>query len=593
MLSRRAPADPGRLRRMLASAPHRGGITATAHLGACAVGVSAQDGEASLAQADGRVAALVGTLDNGPELAAVLAAGDGGRPQEATEEATPAALLLRAFERWGADAPRHLRGILAGAVSDGSSVWLFRDHLGLAPLHVRDTPGTLLCATEAKQVIAGSDLSAEPDLDGVRQYFYGRIADGQTALRGVRRVPRATVLEAGLAGPTRTGRYWDPAPLVASADVSLPEARAQFVALLEQAVRRCVRAGAGISLSGGLDSPAVAAFAAPYHREVAGDRLRALSAVFPDQPAVDETPWIELVAGHLDLDLHTHVLEARPLDGIEQWAQLLDAPLTTVSLPEIAEEYRRARSRGVTTLLTGELAEYLYGQQKHLLGHLALTGQLGALAHHARHLRSVGRPWWRIAREVAATVAPPFLATRLARARRAQLMQVPPWISLDPLGALGYREDLARPARRRWTALQTVALQGDSDTFEVDELCAEVCGVRVRRPFADVDLWEFLLSLPAEVKFPDPRSKSFAREALRGYLPDALIDRRRNTTFDDHYHAVADYGGLAARILGSAHRLPWIDYRLLETRLEAGTMGSFELRWATDLAWAHAFLDRW
>jgi hypothetical protein len=39
--------------------------------------------------------------------------------------------------------------------------------------------------------------------------------------------------------------------------------------------------------------------------------------------------------------------------------------------------------------------------------------------------------------------------------------------------------------------------------MEAGEICATLAGVTVGRPFADIDLWEFFLSLPAEIKYPD------------------------------------------------------------------------------------------
>ena len=44
-------------------------------------------------------------------------------------------------------------------------------------------------------------------------------------------------------------------------------------------------------------------------------------------------------------------------------------------------------------------------------------------------------------------------------------------------------------------------------------------GVDVRRPFVDVDLWEFFLSLRAEVKFPDTRSKTLVSGACAAACP--------------------------------------------------------------------------
>ena len=115
----------------------------------------------------------------------------------------------------------------------------------------------------------------------------------------------------------------------------------------------------------------------------------------------------------------------------------------------------------------------------------------------------------------------------------------------------------------------------------------------MRRPLVDVDLWEFVLSLPAEIKFPDAVPKSLLRESLRGRLPDELLDRKDKTFFNDFALRTADYDGIRRLALDSEQRIHGVDYELLRARVEAQSMGVVELLWAYDLARAHAFLGLW
>ena len=105
-----------------------------------------------------------------------------------------------------------------------------------------------------------------------------------------------------------------------------------------------------MSLSGGIDSPAVAAFAAPGHEQRFGTSVGALSAVFPDLPSVDESGWISLVAEHLGMPLHTYRPQAKGLDDVQRWSDLLDCPTPIVSVPELDENYALARRLGHRSL---------------------------------------------------------------------------------------------------------------------------------------------------------------------------------------------------------------------------------------------------
>lgn len=577
------------VRRMLASAPHRGTQLDIRSLGHTTLGVSnaQRPGDASLAEDGTLLVALSGALDNAADLSAALdrAGVPPGPPGNA-------GVVLRAFRAWGEAAPARLRGPSAAAVTDGERLWCFRDHIGLAPLFWRHDGAGALCATEARQVVAGAGIPREPDLAAVGDLFFlNGLPERATVWRGVERVPRATVLAWRPGGGPTLRRYWDPAALVETAHLTAEEAREGLVARLAQAVERALTGSDAIMLSGGVDSPALAALAAPAHLARSGRPLLAVSSVYPDLPRVDERRYIELVAGHLGLALHAMAPTARPLDDLRAWAELLDGPAYAVHVPEVAEGLEAARRLGASNVLTGELAEYAIGSRRHLLGHLLLAGRPWAAWHHARWVRAAGAPWARIARSVAPSVTPRRLAAVYLHAR-PRPMPVPPWYRPAGVEPTVTRPDLSVPSRRRWIEQQLNPLRGTPVMLEGAEHCAARFGVTVRRPFADVDLWEFFLRLPAEVKFPDPTvPKALVREAFRGRLPDAIVDRRDKTYFDDWFLADPRYAALRGWLVDSPFRLPGIDYAILQERLERECCTLLELLKAYELASVHAFVS--
>jgi asparagine synthase (glutamine-hydrolysing) len=576
------------VRRALAASPHRGRRAEVVELDGVALGV-ANDGvpDAWLALVEGRAAVFSGRLDNAAELAAELT-----RNRVAVDAGNPAALALAALRAWE-DAPRRFRGVFACVVVDSGGASCFRDQLGFRTLFYCERPDGFVVATEAKQVAAGAGFPRAPDLAALEDIFYDRPVDGATALRGVRRVPRATVGRLETGRPFAVEPYWDPARLVETARLSVDEAVEGLAQHLEEAVRRCVTGSDAVSLSGGLDSPAVAAFAAPLHVALRGRPLQAVSAVYPEQPSVDESLYIELVAERLGLPLHAYAPSARPLDDVRDWADVLDGPVATLPVPEAAESYRHARDVGATTVLTGEMAEWLLTLRHHLAGHLLLHGRLRAAEAllRSRRTRRLGKR--ALLRELLLSVAPAAPARAYTRLARWDVRLLPAWLSPDQVGGLGYRPDLRVPARRRWIEAQLRPLRGSLLSIEADDLCAAACGVLPRRPLADVDLWEFCLSLRAETKFPDDVTKTLLRRAMRGRLPDEIVYRRDKTAFDEHYLAVADHDGLRRWILESDYRMPGVDYGLLASRLERRELTVFELGWAHDLARVHAFLSLW
>ncbi len=589
LLARRGSVDPGVSLRGLRAAPHRGERTEVAQLGRAAVGVTNGSGPASatIATAPGWLAAVAGRIDNLEGLAKELL--DQGSEVEAD---VAASVVLGSFLRHGEDAVALLRGVFEGVVTDGTRAWLFRDQFGFRPLFFHDGASSFVAATEAKQVVAAAGLSLEPDLDAVDRILFGDFNDDTpSSLCGVRRLPKSTLLQVDERG-VRTRCYWDPRPLLETADPDIDELRERFDALMEQAVGRTLTGQDVLSLSGGLDSPTVAAFAAPAHVRVAGKPLAALSTVYPDQPQVDESVWIEEVASSLEMPLHTYRRSARPLDGLQEWMRLFDGPVPTLVVNDAKEHYDRAVSLGYRTMLTGELAEFLVDQRKFLVSHLLRARRWEALREIHAINRQRGVSALSFAGQLAATFTPSRLeALRIRRRGPAARVGLPAWV--DP--ARVTRAELAQPVagRDRWAAAQLAALGGPGLTMEADEICQEVSGIMSRRPWADVDLFEFFASLPAETKYQGRRRKDLVRLLMRGRLPDSVLNRPTKTLFNASILARIEYEELRRWLLDPPVRVVGIRYDLLAERLGREDLSLIEYQWAKDLACVQAFLALW
>ena len=572
---------------MLAAAPHRGSeLVEVEKLGQAVLGVANGSGrrDSWLAVAGEAGAVVSGAIDNRLELNAELERGGAALAGD-----SPAHTLLAAYFAWGERAFERLRGVFAGAVVQGQELTLFRDHVGFGTILFRQDADSVWAASEAKQVIVGAGIPRRANHEALADIFYGRLDERRTALSGVERLERASTLRLTRDASRTLGRFWNPDDLLETSDLGPGEASEALLAALDTAVSRALTGNDLVELSGGIDSPSIAALAASRYAANGGARVAAVSSVYPEHPSVDESHYVELIAERLGLRLHTYVPSARPLDDLEYWVDLLDGPVDTMSVPEVAEEYRLARELGYATVLSGELAEYVLTVDSHLAGHLALHGRWSALAEWARAQRSRGRARRAVLRRLLPSITPAFVAGRYTRLRRRENRPLPPWVDTGQVGGLGLRRDLERPARRRWAEAQLGAIHSSALTLEADALCAASFGVQVRRPFADVDFWELALSLRAETKFPDTVPKSLIRRAMRGRLPDEVLDRRDKTFFDETALAMADYGALRRWIVETDYRVEGVDYELLAERLDDGGLDVLELAWASDLARVHAF----
>lgn len=592
ILGRNAPPDESLARQALAALPFAAPNIEFRRLGSCLLGIANQADlvDGSISVEGSLIAVLDGRLDNASDLYDECTA-RGIKPASPSD----ADIVVACFRQFGPNVVNRFRGAFAGAVSDGHSLWTFRDHVGFRALFYRDDDNAFVLAHHARVVVVASRIREEPDLEVLEAIFFGFLpSHTPAALKGVSRVPQGYVVTTSEKPGVTFDKYWRPADLLETARISGNDARDRFLELLKQAVHRSLTGRDVLFLSGGLDSPAVAAYAAPEHLRRTGHPLGGLAVVFPDLPEVDERPFIELVARRYGIDLHTYAPTARALDDADEWSRRLATPVPMLSIPEVWEAYRTARSLGYRNVLTGEFAELTYGKFPHQLAHMLRRGRFRALydVMKAEHARGAGR------RDLVLDAMTAFVPGRVinwwfaVRGRNA-LHKMLPWIDKSRYNPWISHHDYMVPAHERWRALQLYGTSGSTITMEADAMCAAMAGVTIRRPLADIDLWEFFLSLRAEVKFPVLQWKALARDALRGVIPDEILDRPKKTLFDEHVMRQLDYPTLERLLLKPGFRMRDVNYDVLADRITRREMTFHEWLRARELARIHAFLNAW
>ena len=576
--------DLDALPRVFAASPHRGPLAGYDRLGRVLAGVSDGDG---ITRQDGLLVAVEGRIDNAGELARGL--GLSGVPDSS-------ALVVALWHRHGLRTPELLRGRCAVAVTDGRTTWVWRDHLGFAPLFYGTSGGRVAVATEAKQVAAGLGLAVEPDLSVVESTLWGDYDDDTpAAVKGVRRLPKATLLT--IRGTsTATSSYWQPEAILERsrgrrAELHPAALKERFDALMGTACERALGGDDVLSLSGGIDSPAVAAYAAQPHLARTGRPLEAVVVVYPDHPSVDESGWARLVADDLGLKLetfeHRRAAPSGPVEhrvgALRDWVGLFDGPGPLTAIAELDDNYRDLRERGFRTVLTGEMAEFVLDLRAGAVAHLLGAGQVAAAARLLAAQRAAGIRWRWLAQQVLTTPIPPAVARRISGSSR----RTPAWVTSERAVPPGW----GVAPRYRWRTNQLGAFDGPGLSIEAEDVVQAKHGITVRRPFADVDLWEFFLALPAEVKVPGPARKQLLRSLLRGRVPDAILDRKDKTVFNDAVMDSVDWPVLDHVLSRVEHRFEGINYDTLLQHIAARDLDVSGSLWAQRLTMAHLFVE--
>ena len=560
------------LSRALDRSPHRGEEVAIAAVGDVSLGAAASArGDAWLHRGVGWSVALAGVVDmfGGIE-----------------SPANPAESIARAMDDAGPSVLQEARGDFACVATDGRRLLAARDHLGTQGLFVGSSGTVAAVMSEPKQVVAALGRSRRPDLDGLVAAFFGQSESGHeppSVVEGVDRVPRAAIVEVKPGGWRTIGRVWDPSALLETARLSVADAIESGWSVIEKAVARMTTANSAVGLSGGIDSTLIAAAA----RE--RGRPGAMSAVFPQAPSVDESTFIEATAKYLDIEVTTYAPNRDRLDRLDMWVDRFDGPTYGVAIGPVSEMNDRTAAAGYDTLLGGELAELVYDMREFALAGMLTRGRMGPLAEHMKGLRASGVKAGSIARLLVAGLVPARMGQAYTRRFRPPWLPAA-WLDQSFMAGLEDRWAMGRPAGRRWADIQLLYATGPSyPGLEITTVMGDTAGVRTRRPLTDRDVWEFFLSLPPEIKFPDANTKSLVRMILAGRAPDEVVWRTDKTVFDEDSLTRAEYPFLMGR-LGDGFRLPGVDYPELIRSLEARSMSMWELSMARILASIHSFI---
>ena len=174
-------------------------------------------------------------------------------------------LILRAYAKWGAACVEHLRGDFSFAIWDEHTKQLFcaRDQFGIKPFYYASVGSVVILSNTLDCIRRHPAVSGRlNDLAIADFLLFDMIRDpAATSFADIQRLPPAHTLVCGRDGISLR-RYW---VLPASAPIHHKrpmECVEQFRELLDHAVADRLRTNSvGILMSGGLDSPTVAASA--------------------------------------------------------------------------------------------------------------------------------------------------------------------------------------------------------------------------------------------------------------------------------------------------------------------------------------------
>lgn len=455
------------------------------------------------------------------------------------------ATLAAAYRRDGPDVFRHLRGAFTLAIVDdqaGEAV-LAVDRMGIGSMTYARPANGLVFASTADAVLAHPDVSRDIDHQGLYNYVYFHVVPGPgTVYRGLSR------LEAGHYAVFKDGRlhtqaYWEP-EYRENTTKSFTELKGELLEHLREGVRRVSGSGrrVGAFLSGGTDSSTVAGILT----EVGGHPAKTYSIGFEAQ-GYDEMEYARTAARHFGTDHHEYyVTPDDVVAAIPEIAGAYDQPYGNSSAVPTYYCARLAKDDGIDTLLGGDGGDELFG---------------GNSRYAKQHIFEM---YDRVPKVLRRALLEPLLFSTPAIGKVPQLRKLRSYVdqasipmprrmetynflnrfgtravftddflaSVDrqaPLDLLShiYTHARADTLLNRMLAIDLRITLADNDLPKVTRMC-ELAGVKAVFPLLDAGLVDFSLRLPSRLKLRGTKLRYFFKEALRDFLPEKVVTKRKH-----------------------------------------------------------------
>jgi asparagine synthase (glutamine-hydrolysing) len=462
-------------------------------------------------------------------------------------------VIVHGWESWGRDVLRRLDGMFALAIYDERSgeLLLARDRCGEKPLYyATGASGELIFASEIKAILAvwGRRRAVSPE--GLSQYLtFGFTMPPLTMFSGIGKLAPGQAMLFGPGGGRDVWNYWSPA-----IDSDLAERYRRMrpdelsAAVLSRltdsvALRMVADVPVGASLSGGVDSSAVVALMS----RLSGRPVETVTVGHTGFGDIDETAYARSVAERVGARFNrVEVTQDELIDALPDLAWHLDEPSGDPAAINTYAVSRHLRRQGITVALVGEGADELFlGYPNYLrFARLAALGPSlarvpGPILHATEFfgqamLRAVGAGVHSDLLRRACAGEAVFLGTEVffQGAEKASVLgsRSTAAVARHPAQRVASAVQAAAPGRMRADPLSLMSFSevrmrmAELLLMRVDKM-SMAHSIEVRAPFLATDLVELALSLPGAARAPDGAPKGLLKAALRGMVPDEIIDR--------------------------------------------------------------------
>jgi len=489
-------------------------------------------------------------------------------------------VLVHGYKEWGIDGlVERLIGMFAFAIWDvrARRLTIVRDRVGIKPVYFTRAGGRFLFGSEIKAILTDPAVPRAVNGTAVAHYLSFMITPPPlTMFRGIFKLPSGHIMEIEADGSARARRYWDAVPGRSGIEKELAglshTAQRDFLAKeilrrLEVAIDRRMMSDVpfGVFLSGGIDSSANVALMS----RISSQPVKTFTVGFSDYTHLNELDYAEKVAKHFGTDHHVIEIDGSDMQGyLSDLIVSQDEPISDWVCVPLYFVSKLAKDSGVTVVQVGEgsdeqfagYASYMKFLQLYdrldfpgaKLAFGAMAPLLGALAKAMPGRRSIFEQGLEVSRrlhdghEIFYTGANAFWAVHKDKYLDESMLSPSPAdvdTGVQGLDVSGtdkldsgfvmdaYARDFRAAAPKADKLNQMIHTEfrlrlSELLLMRVDKMTMST-SVEARVPFLDHELVELTMDISRSLKVGRYDAKDLLKYALRGVIPDEIIDRKK------------------------------------------------------------------
>jgi asparagine synthase (glutamine-hydrolysing) len=517
-------------------------------------------------------------------------------------------MLLIAFIQWGHKVLDRLIGMFAFAILDVRAQVLFlaRDNFGIKPLFYSFWEGRFSFSSEISPLLDNPSISKKLNPQKIYEYLqYGNSDnDEMTMLEEVKQLPPAHFMEIDLntIKINKIKRYWQPTlkhQIDISFDAAANELRKIFLKSVNLHLRSDVPVGA--ALSGGIDSSAIVCAIRFLQPKI---QLHTFTYVASHE-SISEEKWADIVGRYVGAVMHK--VSATPMELVENLDQLImcqGEPFASTSIYAQHKVFQKASEVGIKVMLDGQGADEIFG------GYSAYAG--------ARFASLVTRFDWlnawfflknasawpgRDKNMILKTAFKFFIPEQIKPLSRRLIgkKSKSPWLNENWFKknavSMKFQDYKYRNKDHlREELLRSLGCTSIPMLLRYEDRNSMVHSIESRVPFLNKELVEFVFSLPEEYLIDQQgTSKAIFRKAMRGLVPDEILDRRDKIGFEtpeEQWLKMLD--SWVNEMLDNAKDNPFLNYQEVKKEWREVMSGNNKFdwhiwRWINILRWIELY----